>query len=200
MSNVHLLFPTPLYESFIKVKSTWITYVKNLKYKRTTSGDAWITSDINILKHQSLSDLHDVIKSKIEDFAYGNLGVAKHVKIKIVRSWVMKHNFNDSALRHYHSNSIFSGIYYLEVFPDSGNVVFEKSEHYPNCFMSTFQPDIETQNQINTRVASIQPLNGTLLIFPSQVLHRVEKNNTRNDRYCIAFDAFVENQLVTDGL
>tara|TARA_B100001094_G_C18129153_1_gene771239 strand:+ start:350 stop:952 length:603 start_codon:yes stop_codon:yes gene_type:complete len=200
MSNVHLLFPTPLYESFVKVKSSWTTHVKNLDFKRTTSDDAWITSDIKIWKHQNLFDLHDVIKSKIEDFAYVNLGVAKHVKIKIVRSWAMKHNFNDSALRHYHSNSIFSGIYYLEVFPNSGKVVFEKSEHFPNCFMSTFQPDVETQNQINTRVVSIQPVNGTLLIFPSQVLHRVEKNTTKNSRYCIAFDAFIENQLVTDGL
>ena len=65
MSNVHLLFPTPLYESFVKVKSSWTTHVKNLEFKRTTSDDAWITSDIKIWKHQNLFDLHDVIKSKM---------------------------------------------------------------------------------------------------------------------------------------
>ena len=204
MSKVHLLFPTPLYQSHIDVDQKWLECVKSLDYVRTSYDNGWITSDLNIWKNEDLKDLCNSIKIKVEDFGYEKLGVARHVQLDIVRGWSLKHNFKDWSHRHYHTNSIFSGIYYLNVYSNSGNIVFEKSEHYQNCFVSTYQPDLEFCNHINNAIANIKPVNGTLLIFPSQLLHRVEKNMSKNDRYCISFDVFIRGNLgeckVTDGL
>ena len=34
-----------------------------------------------------------------------------------------------------------------------------------------------------------------LVVFPSQIIHNVEKNKTDNDRYAIAFDVFIRGKF-----
>jgi len=96
-------------------------------------------------------------------------------------------------------NSVFSGIYYLDVQEETGDVVFEKGQHFPNCFMPTLEPDVTHFNQITMKSWRIRPETGTLLIFPSQLIHNVEKNLTADFRYCIGFDIFIRGSIGEDG-
>ena len=36
---------------------------------------------------------------------------------------------------------------------------------------------------------------GMLVVFPSQVVHNVEKNMTENERYAVAFDVFIRGRM-----
>jgi hypothetical protein len=61
--------------------------------------------------------------------------------------------------------------------------------------MSTLEPELNGYNQITSKSYTIQPQVGDLYIFPSQLLHRVGKNITFRDRYCISFDIFLRGNL-----
>jgi hypothetical protein len=64
--------------------------------------------------------------------------------------------------------SILSGVFYLNI-PngDSGNIIFSEK---------------------NGNEISIKPDNGDLLLFPPEMIHRVEPNNTNEERISIAFN------------
>ena len=96
-------------------------------------------------------------------------------------------------------NSIFSGIYYLDVTEHSGDLVIEKGQHYTNCFMPTLSPDVDFFNQYTQQNWRLKPENGMLVVFPSQIIHNVEKNLTDNERYAVAFDVFIRGRFGTYG-
>ena len=92
-------------------------------------------------------------------------------------------------------NSIFSGIYYLDVSEHSGDLVIEKGQLFPNCFMPTLSPDVDFFNKYTQQNWRLKPENGMLVVFPSQVIHNVEKNMTDNERYAVAFDVFIRGRM-----
>ena len=96
-------------------------------------------------------------------------------------------------------NSIFSGIYYLDVTEHSGDLVIEKGQHSTNCFMTTLTPDVNYFNQYTQQSWRLKPETGMLVVFPSQIIHNVEKNLTQNERYAIAFDVFVRGKFGEHG-
>ena len=89
---------------------------------------------------------------------------------------------NISSTTHYnqihnHGSVIgeFSGVYYLQVFPDSGNIVF-----YDDFFLNKIE---------------YTPIVGDLLIFPSYLQHSVSPNNNSKDRISIAFNFEIKDLM-----
>lgn len=87
---------------------------------------------------------------------------------------------NISSTTHYnnihnHSSTIalFSGVYYLQVFPDSGNIIF-----YDDLFLNKVE---------------YTPVIGDLLIFPSYLQHSVSPNNNSKDRISVAFNFEIQD-------
>ncbi len=193
--QVHALFPTPLLESYIPVQEGWLEFIKTLDYDRTAMDNGYITSDRNIWEHDQLRPLYHEIKDAVKYFAYGQLKVSSHVYLDLLRGWAVKHMPDDWAQNHCHMNSIFSGIYYLDVHEKSGDVVMEKGQHYTNCFMPTLSPDVTMFNQFTMQSWRCHPDNGKILIFPSQLIHNVERNLSGKVRYCIGFDVFIRGTL-----
>lgn len=197
--QLHLLFPTPLFQSSIPVQEEWLRCVEDLQYERTSMDNGFISFDRNIWQHEVLRGLYHEIRYAAQHFAYGQLAVAQNVYLDLCRGWGVKHGPGDWAQNHCHMNSVFSGIYYLDVQEETGDVVFEKGQHFPNCFMPTLEPDVTHFNQITMKSWRIRPETGTLLIFPSQLIHNVEKNLTADFRYCIGFDIFIRGSIGEDG-
>ena len=92
-----------------------------------------------------------------------------------------------------------SNIYYLDVHEHSGELVIEKGQHATNCFMPTLNPDVTHFNDITQQSWRLHPRNGMLVIFPSQVIHNVEKNLTDKERYAVAFDVFIRGTFGSYG-
>lgn len=195
--QVHELFPTPVLESNIPVQKEWLDFIKTLDYDRTAMDNGYISNNRAIWEYPELKSLYFEIKDAVKYFAYGQLNVSSHVYLDLLRGWAVKHMCDDWAQNHCHMNSIFSGIYYLDVFDESGDLVIDKGQHYRNCFMPTLSPDVTMFNKFTMQSWRHHPTNGGLLIFPSQVIHNVERNRTKNVRYCIAFDVFIRGTLGT---
>jgi len=81
----------------------------------------------------------------------------------------------------------------------SGDLVIEKGQHSTNCFMTTLTPDVNYFNQYTQQSWRLKPETGMLVVFPSQIIHNVEKNLTQNERYAIAFDVFVRGKFGEHG-
>lgn len=87
---------------------------------------------------------------------------------------------------HNHPNCLLSGCYYIDVPPDSGDILFrdprEAAYMYQPPYLGGSKPPM----------APIKPQPGMLLIFPSWLLHAVGANLSDSERMSIAFNANVE--------
>ena len=193
--QVHSLFPTPVFQSEIPLKEGWLEYVKTLNYDRTAMDNGYISRDRDIFSHPELRSLKHEISDAVKYFAYGHLKISDYVYIDVCRAWGIKHMPNAWAQNHCHMNSVFSGIYYLDVSENSGDLVIEKGQHSTNCFMTTLTPDVNFFNQYTQQSWRVRPKNGMILVFPSQVIHNVEKNKTDQVRYAVAFDVFIRGKF-----
>jgi len=197
--QVHRLFPTPVFESEIPLEDKWLEHVKKLDYDRTSMDNGYISRDRDIFSHPELRSLKHQISDAAKFFAYQFLKVERYIYIDVCRAWGIKHMPNDWAQNHCHMNAVFSGIYYLDVYEHSGELVIEKGQHATNCFMPTLNPDVTHFNDITQQSWRLHPRNGMLVIFPSQVIHNVEKNLTDNERYAVAFDVFIRGSFGSYG-
>ena len=197
--QVHRLFPTPVFESEIPLEDKWLEHVKKLDYDRTAMDNGYISRDRDIFSHPELRSLKHQISDASKFFAYQFLKVERYIYIDVCRAWGIKHMPNDWAQNHCHMNAVFSGIYYLDVHEHSGEVVIEKGQHATNCFMPTLNPDVTHFNDITQQSWRLHPRNGMLVIFPSQVIHNVEKNLTDKERYAVAFDVFIRGTFGSYG-
>jgi predicted 2-oxoglutarate/Fe(II)-dependent dioxygenase YbiX len=76
--------------------------------------------------------------------------------------------------------SILSGVFYLSVPEgDSGNIIFTNKDGSDN---------------------SIHPVNGDLLLFSPSMVHRVETNNTNEERISLAFNYIKSSKQQTNSI
>ena len=95
-----------------------------------------------------------------------------------VYMWLNVNSKGDSNIRHTHFNSsiLLSGVFYVKVPPNSGNIRF-------------YDPrGISIHNPPDNRYYF-----GMLLFFPSWFEHSVEENKSDEERMSIGFNIFVEH-------
>ena len=187
------LWPIPVYESSEPVKTDWLNYIKSTPYERMKIGNGDISIDRYIL--ESMPDLKDKIMKHCEVFTKKYIGVAENAKFYMQNSWGVKHLPEDSAHSHTHGGSLISGVYYLQSPEGSGNISFSKDYSYTNMFHQSVRFDYDDINNINCESYTIDVEDGIVLLFPSHLSHSVEKNNSKQDRYSLAFNFYVRGKF-----
>ena len=133
--------------------------------------------------------LIDAIKDVIpryEDPELGNLFIGHTM-------WVNINNRGSHNRRHTHADGInfLSGVYYVTVPRNSGNIVF--FDPRPTIIHSF--ADSRYYDQGIPGVYQIEPKENTLLLFPSWLEHEVHPNSTNQDRISISFNIVREKNL-----
>ena len=103
---------------------------------------------------------------------------------KITSMWAIinnKYAFNE---KHHHGNSSLSAAYYVKAENDAGNIVFFDPRQ-ANVFHHPISKEV---NAINAQVQSVTPKPGTLVLFPSYLEHKVNPNQSDEDRIVISFN------------
>jgi uncharacterized protein (TIGR02466 family) len=99
---------------------------------------------------------------------------------------VSKFDYDSNCHYHTHSNSFYSGTFYLSEHEDFLVGKFEvKCE---NIIPTHISVDADVQNHLNSRITSFIPKKNSLLFFPSYLNHRVGNHMCKNSRYSIAFN------------
>jgi uncharacterized protein (TIGR02466 family) len=103
-------------------------------------------------------------------------------KFEITTSWITRMMKGDSSGFHNHNNCMLSGILYLQTNKTSGDICFRNHE---NRRYQIYTKEGNVFNSINYRYT---PVDGMILLFPSEVYHKVEENKSNITRYSLAFN------------
>lgn len=193
--DVISLFPTPLYISKInKVTEGELRNVANLDYEVMASKNGKYSKDKYILSRPEFSRLKDEIDTHVGIYCHDVLKISRNIHFRMTNSWVVKHDPGDWAQVHIHTNCLVSGVAYLQVSEDSGDIEFhcDVNEFF---FPSTMSLEFDKTNELNFKSFLVQPEQNLITLFPSKLQHSVRENLSNETRYSLAFNYFISGTL-----
>lgn len=194
MYELTQLFSVPLYRSGDNLPKKCVDYVKNIEYNRTVSNNGYISNNNYVLEDKNLVELKNIATKHLNIFTKDILKIKKDLEFYITTSWCVKHDANDFAYKHNHSNSLISGVIYLHTDIDSGEITFHKSLDLNNIFYPNINIEYEENNILNCESISIKPMIGDIVLFPSHLIHSVSKSSSK-ERYVLAFNSFIKGSI-----
>ena len=93
-----------------------------------------------------------------------------------------------SVHRHYHPNSILSGVYYPQ------NIEYTEIRFY-SPHRPTILPKIRYKNVYSSVSMEYKPQQGDVVLFPSDLDHDVPINTSDEVRYSVAFNIFFRGEM-----
>lgn len=185
------LFSVPLYKSTMPITDEMKLAAKGLEYFRVDAGNGYQSVDTRVLDIPEFEDIKTEIMNQV-DFFCMQLKISPSVKFKLTNSWVMKHMQGDWAQEHCHTNSLLSGLVYIDTDGTTGDIHFNGRS---GIFPSAIDIEFTDYNIYNSRGWAITPRTGDVLLFPSTLFHRVSNNMYGRGRYCLSFNMFVDAEL-----
>jgi uncharacterized protein (TIGR02466 family) len=181
----------------VKVDDSILDEIEELSYSRAQGevGKVLISEEQQILDKPFFAEYKSEIDKHMHNFYYNVLGFSKQNYLEMVNSWVVKSLPDNESAYHLHKNSIFSGVWYISVPENSGNISFTPNNVYDKEIISLFMPKIETVNEYNTRLCVFHAQKSILILFPSVLNHKVELNQSNNPRISIAFNYFLKGKF-----
>jgi len=151
-----------------------------------------LTVDTHILDSEPFIDIKPWIEEQVINYYNEVLSVYDTVKPYITQSWLSFTNQGDWHHAHIHKNSIISGVFYITANSNNDSIVFSK----PNTSMFDIGP--KEPNSLNTDSWAVPVSSGTLLLFPSNLMHEVKPHTEKYTRISLAFNTFVKGTLGSD--
>jgi uncharacterized protein (TIGR02466 family) len=190
--HVENIFPTPIYITNIDVTDLYVDDIKCRHDDHDENKFVWISENEQLLETESR--FHK-IKNEIDEHMlhfYGNvLGYQEDVYPVMTTSWLVKSFPGHVAEKHLHANSIFSGVLYLKVPENSGNITFSRSHN----FIPYLTPPKKFHSIYNGNSQTFRAKEGLLILFPSTLEHQVEKNLSESERFSISFNYFLKGHF-----
>ena len=182
------LFSKPIYKEQLKINIKKIVSLMNNDFEKAGSKIKGIDVDnitgvsksFSVLDQKKLMYLKNILMKEFYKYSYDILHYSN--KFKITTSWFTKSEKNQSSNYHNHSNSMFSGILYIQTNKSSGNISFQ------NFNDSRYKLDSFKYHIYNSTEYTFQPEDGLLILFPSEVHHKILKNNSNTTRHSLAFN------------
>ena len=100
----------------------------------------------------------------------------------ITQMWLNCYVKDDFLHIHTHPNSIYSGVFYFGDNLKHGTMFLKPSTG------NQLEIKVKTTNEYTADTATIEPDNNLLIIFPSFLQHRAERNVQESNRYTISFN------------
>lgn len=105
---------------------------------------------------------------------------------RIDRWWINISGQGCYNVAHAHPMCHYSGIFYIKTTPDCGSVNFK--QHISDSLDIEYRVDKFKEQYSYHGSISYLPVEGRMILFPSNLTHDVAQNNTNGDRISIAFD------------
>lgn len=182
-------FPTLIYKDNLgPLVDNQALYKKAVELKQNTpksrEWDAYSTlAAVNIMDDLLILDLISKCKVHVLNFVR-ELGANEFKTVRCSECWFNLYEKNDYQEIHTHMNSHISLVYYVRVPPGSGNIVFTSPTYLTDLFRTSCTRDDTT--------ASYTPSESDVMIFKSNVAHRVTPNKTDNHRVSVAMNFILE--------
>ena len=192
MYDIIPLFSTPLYYSHLD----GMDYNECNKEINLSTFMA-IGNLISLSEEKSLLDRLPSLKQKIiqhlDTFLFEIL-CFDPFEYYIVDSWFVKIAPGGRSAMHNHSNSLFSGVVYIDIGDDREGIRFQSSSFISNN-LNQVRYDFTHKkfNFYNSKSWDFYTKNGDIFIFPSGLNHQTLENKTNNFRYSLSFNVLPFN-------
>lgn len=188
MSLIYNIFPTSIYQSD--------KFNLNNKQQEYLSSKEIINNQNNLRSKDSfvlnniiMQSFNDWIYKQINQYAFNYLKIKDNIEFCITQSWLNYSKQNQSHHRHYHDNSIISGIYYIQGKNTPTIFYIDNEKKFPLAFQ---YKEITDQN---TETYYINNISKTLVLFPSYLHHDVAQNLNKEDRITLSFNTWVKGDI-----
>lgn len=119
-------------------------------------------------------------------------GVFDYLKIEaddaaITGCWANVNGIGARHRPHTHPNNLLSGVYYVTAKPGADKITFDDPRSQTFIIYPRFkEPTLENSTEIHLTVRE-----GTLLVFPAWLQHRVGPNESDGERISVSFNAMI---------
>jgi uncharacterized protein (TIGR02466 family) len=184
------LFTVPVLQQKLDLDLSSIkNYCLSLKKKEK---EGRVRSNKGGWQSENLIGEHPVLDGLVLNILnYGN-NFSKILKIKnkllLDNIWININTYNNVNIPHIHPGSILSGVFYVNVPKDSGNIRFQRPDY--NLAGCVWPENLfETMNEENSLEWWMPSIENYLYLFPSWLSHWVEPNlNKKEERISISFN------------
>lgn len=143
----------------------------------------WHSDELITPLPQSLETLFNDLTEFVNDVGFRYTGIND---LQLGNFWININNHHDYNLAHDHQNSILSGVYYVSVPKDNmGDLVLERGDNAEYFLIGNFKKE---ETMANALAVAKPAKESTFYLFPSWVKHRVERNESNDERISIAFN------------
>ena len=176
-----ILFPTPVYFKTVKDPKKLNKYLyplikawskKDKSETKTNSGGGW-HSPTNMNHKKEYQPLLDELFD-MQDQIFRDYGMEP--KPGLGNMWVNLNYPGAYNKQHMHANSQWSGVYYVKVPKNSGNLFLEDPRPGPNLIMPRRLKGIP---RALWRVVAYPAIEGQIIMFPSWLSHGVQINESK---------------------
>lgn len=171
---------------------TFESFTTHCSVKNDFTEDRWVLEDYR------LKNLRAFIDAQIQNFVTSVLAFPSHTRLKITNSWGTVTKPGQSHHHHFHQNSIFNGVYYIDGGDDLPPIIIHNEKDRNIC--APFDVAFTHSTEFNMMNRHIYPQAGRLLLFPGFIQHEVPENETQRNRRIISFNTFFEGTLGEDQL
>ena len=186
-------FPTPIHkidiDNYPQVKERMTKFVygeyeKNPEGRLISNRGGWQSP----LYHGNDTN---VLMTMLQHAVSGYLGRSrlfkKGLKFYFVNSWININKKGDYNVMHIHSGCELSGIFYLKIPPNSGILCFDSPHVFADYEFACYSEEFRSQDCVRNH-HSIEPKEGRMILFPPYLYHRVEPNQSDEDRISVSFN------------
>jgi len=125
-----------------------------------------------------------IIKKCLEYLKHSYKPLKNNLKIILNNLWINKNTKGSYNVPHQHPNSNFSGVFYVSVTKDCGELVFLRNDK-STAFLENSK---FFQSHDFYTTFTIKPKNNLFILFPSNLEHLVNLNYSNEPRISISFN------------
>ena len=138
---------------------------------------------IDISENDLIKEIILITKVHIAKFLT-ELKVEEYSEIICKDVWINVSNEGDQQETHIHPKSHLSAVYYASAPENSGDLIFYSPTHHVNMFPIRYTKDSE----VGMQIINYTPREDLLMIFGSNLQHRVSRNLSKSKRVSVAMN------------
>jgi uncharacterized protein (TIGR02466 family) len=193
--NLVGVFPTPVLTVDTKRTPTQEeidTCIEFLQDPKVMEGNFGSKSG-HVLNERRLDNIKSEINTAVSAYSKEVLNLPSTQQLYITQSWLTATQSGGWHTSHLHSNSLVSGVYYVNALPED-SINFHK-----NLYMSPIKTSYEEPNEYVVDMVTFPVQTGHIILFPSNLYHDVRrKDQSDKTRIALAFNVFVRGKLGTE--
>ncbi|MGW8182337.1 MAG: putative 2OG-Fe(II) oxygenase [Burkholderiales bacterium] len=150
--------------------------------------------DTRVLEAPEMQSIRSFVLDHINQYARKIISADPNLEFYLTQSWLNYTQTGQSHHRHVHTNSLISGVLYVNAKKEVDGICFYRN--------SGAQISVSDQhvNWYNAPSWCLSVSVGDVVLFPSNLSHGVEQTTGEHTRISLAFNAFVRGQIGTEEL